>query len=193
MSQEYQRNPAVRLLSAELDKCDYHFQETDEERAPNFLLLPSGRKANRVMMGGTLMEVEDTSDDSTPYWKARVNDGTGEFLAFAGQYQPEAASVLQTIANDDSMPPAFVLMVGKTREYRPEDEEGEVIVNLQPNTISVVDEEQRDMWLKDTVESTISRLEQSEGEYVRRSEDRYGDRVSMLKSDVLESLENLEE
>lgn len=139
------------------------------------------------------MEVEDTSNDNTPYWKARVNDGTGEFLAFAGQYQPEAASVLQTIANDDSMPPAFVLMVGKTREYRPEDEEGEVIVNLQPNTISIVDEEQRDMWLQDTVESTISRLEQSEGEYVRRSEDRYGDRVSLLKSDVLEALENLEE
>jgi hypothetical protein len=48
------------------------------------------------------------------------------------------------------------------------------------------------MWLKDTVESTISRLENSEGEYVRQAEDRYDDRVSMLKSPVLEALENLE-
>lgn len=194
MSQQYQRNPAVRLLAAELNKSDYHFQETDEERAPNFLLLPSGGKANRVMMGGTLMEVENTSGDSSnPYWKARINDGTGEFLAFAGQYQPEAASVFQQIANDDSMPPAFALMVGKTREYRPEEEESEVIVNLQPNTVSIVDEEERDTWLRDTINSTISRLEQSEGEYVRRAEDRYGNRANLLKDDLLEALENLED
>lgn len=196
MSQEFKRNPAIRLLAAELNEADYHFKETDEERAPNFLLLPSGGKANRVMVGGTLMELEDTKaddNDSNSYWKARINDGTGEFLTFAGQFQPEAASTFQKIANDDSMPPAFVLIVGKTREYRPEEDGSEVIINIQPERVSVVSEEQRNNWLREATENTIERLEQNDGEYVRQSEERYGNRVKLLNDDVMSALESLEE
>lgn len=194
MSEEdYQRNPAVRLLAAELSKADYHFQERDDERAPKYLLLPSGGKANRVMMGGTLLSVEDTSSgDGTPFWKARVEDPSGEFMVFAGQYQPEAASVLQTIANADDKPPAFVHVVGKTTEYRPEDDEGEVIVNVRPETVSVVNEAQRNNWLQETAGRTIERLEQEDGEYVRQAEDRYGNRVQLLRDDVQDVLEALE-
>lgn len=196
MSQEFKRNPAIRLLAAELNEADYHFKETDEERAPNFLLLPSGGKANRVMVGGTLMELEDTQaddNDSNSYWKALINDGTGEFLTFAGQFQPEAASTFQKIANDDSMPPAFVLIVGKTREYRPEEDGSEVIINIRPERVSVVSEEQRNNWLREATEHTIERLEQNDGEYVRQSEERYGNRVKLLNDDVMSALESLEE
>lgn len=193
MSQEYQRNPAVRVLAAEINKADYHFQETDDDRAPNYLLLPSGGKANRVMMGGTVLSVEDTSSgDGSPFWKATIEDPTGQFMVFAGQYQPEAAQVLQMIANSDDKPPAFVHVVGKTKEYRPEDDEGEVIVNVRPEDIAIVDEQQKRNWLHETAEKTIERLEQDEGEYVRQSEDQYGDRVTLLKSDVQDVLESLE-
>lgn len=193
MSEQYERNQAVRLLSAELQKADYHFQEEDKERAPKYLLLPSGGKANRVMMGGTLMEVEDTSSDgNNPYWRARVNDGAGDFLAYAGQYEPDAASKFQQIANDDSMPPAFVLMVGKTSEYRPEDEENEVIVSLRPKKVSIVDQNQRNNWLRETVEHTIERLEETEGSDVRRAEEHYGSRTKLFRDDLLEVLEGLE-
>lgn len=193
MSQEYQRNPAVRVLASEINKADYHFQETDDDRAPNFLLLPSGGKANRVMMGGTVLSVEDTSSGGgSPFWKATIEDPTGKFMVFAGQYQPEAASVLQMIANSDDKPPAFVHVVGKTKEYRPEDDEGEVIVNIRPEDIAIVDEQQKRNWLHETAEKTVERLEKTEGDYVRQSEERYGDRVTLLKSDVQDVLESLE-
>jgi RPA family protein len=193
MSQEYQRNPAVRMLAAELNKSDYHFQETDDERAPKFLLLPSGGKANRVMMGGTVLSVEDASSgDGTPFWKAEVEDPSGRFMMFAGQYQPEAASVLQMIANSDDKPPAFVHVVGKTKEYRPEDDESEVIVNIRPENVAIVDQQQKRNWLYETAESTINRLEQTEGEYVRMAEDRYGSRAQLLREDVQSTLESLE-
>lgn len=195
MSQEqYQRNPAVRVLASELQKADYHFQEEDQERAPKYLLLPSGGKANRVMMGGTLVGIEDASNDSSnnPFWKARINDGTGEFLAFAGQYQPEASAAMQELAKDDTIPPAYVNVVAKTKEYRPDDDEGEVIVNLRPEQVSVVSAQHRDNLLRETAERTIERLEQNEGEYVRQAEDRYGDRVDLLKDDVMDALEAIE-
>lgn len=190
--QQYVRESAMRVLASELEASDYHFKEEDSERAPNYLLLPSGARANRVMMGGTLMEVEDTSNDSSPFWKARINDGTGEFLAFAGQYEPEAASTLQSVAQADDKPPAFVLLTGKTREYRPEDDESEVIVNVRPERIALVDEEQRNIWLKETAEHTLKRLESDEGDYVRQSEDRYGNRTELLKEGVVTALENIE-
>ncbi len=192
MSQDYVREPAKRVLAAELEEADYHFQEEEGEREPSYLLLPSGGKANRVMMGGTIMEVEDTSNSNSPFWKARINDGTGEFLAFAGQYEPEAASTLQHINSEPGMPPAFVLIVGKTREYRPEDDESEVIINIRPEQVAIVDEGQRNNWLKEAAAHTLDRLEMSEGDYVRQAEERYGNRVELLKNPVRTALGNLE-
>lgn len=193
MSQSYQRHEAVRVLATELETADYHFKETDEDKAPEFLLLPSGQKANRVMVGGTVLSVEDSSSDGdSSFWKARVEDSTGQYLLFAGQYQPEAASVLRSIHQDSDKPPAFVNVVGKTTEYRPEDDESEVIVNIRPESISVVDDVQRENWLKETCSRTIERLENQEGEFVRKAEERYGDRSALLRDDIMGALESLE-
>ncbi len=195
MSSNYaKRQPAKRLFASELEESEYQFKEKDEERAPNYLLLPSGDKANRVMMGGTLMSVEDVSSDENdnPFWNARINDGTGEFRAFAGQYDPKAASVLQSIAADESMPPAYVIVIGKTKEYRPEDDESEILMNIQAETVAVVDEQQRNNWLKETVEHTLNRLEEDKGEYVLQADERHGDRAALFKSDLREVLERLE-
>jgi RPA family protein len=194
MSQNYaERQPAKRLFAAELNEAYYHFKETDEDRAPNYLLLPRGEKANRVMMGGTLMSVEDVSNEGNdPFWKAVIQDGTGEFRAFAGKYSPEAASVLQGVKQDESMPPAYVIVIGKTKEYRPEDDESEILINIRPETIAIVSEEQRNNFIKETAEHTINRLENETGEYVLQAEERHGDRVSLLKNDVRESLGMLE-
>jgi RPA family protein len=195
MSQNYaERQPAKRLFAAELNEAYYHFKETDEDRAPNYLLLPRGEKANRVMMGGTLMSVEDVSNEGNdPFWKAVIQDGTGEFRAFAGKYSPEeAASVLQGVKQDESMPPAYVIVIGKTKEYRPEDDESEILINIQSETIAIVSEEQRNNFIKETAEHTINQLENETGEYVLQADERHGDRVSLLKNDVRESLGMLE-
>lgn len=194
MSSNYaQRQPAKRLFATELEQADYHFKETDEDRAPNYLLLPSGDKANRVMMGGTITSVEDVSKgDNDPFWSAIINDGTGDYRAFAGKYSPEAASVFQAISDSDSMPPAYVIIIGKTKEYRPEDDESEVIINVQPESVSVVSEQQRNNWLKETVEHTVNRLENETGEHVVQAKNRYGDRVENLKSDLREVINTIE-
>lgn len=196
MSSNYaNREPAKRLFASELETADYHFKETDEDRAPNYLLLPSGDRANRVMMGGTLLSVEDVSsddDDSSSFWKARINDGTGEFLAFAGQYDPEAASQLQSINSDESIPPAYVIVIGKTKEYRPEEDESEVIINIRPESVAVVSAEQRDNFMKETAAHTLDRLESEEGQYVLQADERYGDRVSIMKDSVMQVLEDIE-
>jgi len=138
------------------------------------------------------VELLNYREDGTPFWKARVEDPTGEFMVFAGQYQPEAASVLQTIADAEDKPPAFVHVVGKTTEYRPEDDEGEVIVNVRPENVSVVSDEHKSSWMKETAGRTVERLEEQDGEYVRQAEDRYGNRVQLLRDDVQEVLEALE-
>ncbi len=194
MSTNYaERQPAKRLFASELEVADYHFKEEDRERAPNYLLLPSGDKANRVMMGGTLMSVDDISKEGDdPFWKARIEDGTGEFLAFAGQYDPEAASVLQKVDSDETMPPAYVIVIGKTKEYRPDDDESEVLINIRPETIALVSEEQRNNWLKETTEHTLNRLENNTGEHVAQAVDRYGDRAELFKDDIRDILEKLE-
>ena len=57
------------------------------------MLLPTGAKANRIFVVGTLTETEDVGSDDE-YWQGRIVDPTGRFFTYAGQYQPEAAGTL---------------------------------------------------------------------------------------------------
>lgn len=190
--QQYVRNPAVRVTAAEIEMADYHFQEDEGEREPKYLLLPSGGKANRVMMCGTIMDVEDISNDENPFYRATVTDGVKDFYISAGQYNPEASRQLQTIDNDPEKPPAFVCVVGKTNEYRPEDDESEVFINIRPEQVSLIDGEQVDTWLAETVQHTMDRIEKQDDDYAVQAEERYGDRVELFKDELREYVESLE-
>jgi len=55
---------AVRILPAELNKALYTFKDGDEEMAPKFVLLPSGRRASRVVVAGVVTEVYKTTEQS---------------------------------------------------------------------------------------------------------------------------------
>ncbi len=152
MSQsELTREVARRVFASEFNDSTYAFKESDDERAPNYALLPTGDRANRVFVVGTLTETEDVGDDSE-YWRGRVVDPTGTFFVYAGQYQPEAASVLR-----DTEPPEYVSIVGKPRTYETDD--GTVNVSLRPESIAVVDDETRDRWVVETAERTLDRIE----------------------------------
>lgn len=194
MSESYKRYPAVRMFASELRESDYHFKETEEDKAPNFLLLPSGGKANRVMLGGTILDVEDIGSDN-PFWRAEIEDPTGSFTVTASsEYRPDPASSLRDIAeNSQEMIPSFVTVVGKTDDYRPDEDEGEVIVTMsKPESFRVVDQQQKTNWMYDTAEQTISRLEEEEGDYIRMAEERYGNRTELLREDINSVLESLE-
>ena len=196
------REVARRVFAAEFNDATYTFKESDDERAPNYALLPTGDRANRVFVAGTLTETDDVGEESE-YWRGRVVDPTGTFYVYAGQYQPEAAAVLR-----DTEPPAYVAVVGKPRTYEPE--EGTINVSLRPESISLVDEATRDRWVVETAERTLDRIDAFQeweaeleapesgstvpgNEYAQMAHERYDSPVENYRRDVIAALESLEE
>jgi hypothetical protein len=185
------REVARRVFAQEFNDASYTFKESDDERAPVYLLLPTGEKVNRVLLVGTLTEKEDVGDDAE-YWRGRIVDPSGTFFVYAGQYQPDAASMLR-----DLEPPAYVSVVGKPRTYETDD--GSVNVSVRPESITVVDAATRDRWVVETAERTLERVEgfEDEGnEYARMAEERYDvppERYTEVAVSALQSLESTDE
>ncbi|NLV10766.1 hypothetical protein GOC74_12610 [Halomicrobium mukohataei] len=143
------REVAYRLFAAEFDDADFSYSESDEERAPNYVVTPTGARVNRVFLVGVLTEVETVSED---YLRARVVDPSGPFVVYAGQYQPEALAFLESVD-----PPTFVAVTGKARTYQPDDSD-QVYTSVRPESISEVDAATRDRWVVQTAEQTIDRV-----------------------------------
>ena len=182
------REVARRVFAEEFNDAGYTFKESDDERAPVYALLPSGARANRVFVVGTLTETEDIGEDSE-YWRGRIVDPTGTFFTYAGQYQPEAANALR-----DLEPPAYVSVVGKPRTFETDD--GSVNVSVRPESISVVDADTRDRWVVETAERTLDRIETFEdddNEYAAMARDHYDLPVETYEESVVEALRSLEE
>jgi RPA family protein len=187
MSSAPTREVAQRVFAREFNDASYTFKESEEERAPLYLLLPTGERVNRVFIVGTLTETEDVGDDSE-YWRGRVVDPTGTFFVYAGQYQPEAAGVLR-----DLTPPAYVAVAGKPRVY--ETDEGDVNVAVRPESITVVEESTRDRWVGETGERTVDRIarfDDETNEYARMAEEQYGVDATAYREMVVEALETAE-
>ncbi|MFB6135782.1 MAG: RPA family protein [Halobacteriaceae archaeon] len=182
------REVARRVFAREFNDASYTFKESDDERAPLYLLLPTGEKANRVFVVGTLTETEDVGEDSE-YWRGRVVDPTGTFYVYAGQYQPDAASFLR-----EAEPPAYVAVTGKPRTY--ETDEGAVNVSLRPESITEVDAATRDRWVVETAERTLDRVDAADeetNEYASMARERYDADPTDYRTAVVEALESLEE
>jgi len=143
------REVAFRLFAAEYDDSDLSYSESDEERAPNYVVTPTGARVNRVFVVGVLTEVEAVSED---YLRARVVDPTGPFVIYAGQYQPEAMNFLER-----AEPPLFVAVTGKARTFQPEDSD-RVYTSIRPESINEVDAETRDRWVVQAAEQTVERI-----------------------------------
>jgi RPA family protein len=185
------REIARRAFATEFNDASYTFKESDEERAPNYALLPTGQRANRVFLVGTLTETEDVGTDSE-YWQGRVVDPTGTFFVYAGQYQPDAAGTLR-----EATPPEYVAVVGKPRTFETDD--GDVNVSVRPESITVVDEATRDRWVVETAMRTLERVRalasdgDGENEYARMAREQYDDATADYKRDALAALEDLDD
>ena len=180
------REVARRAFATEFNDASYVFKESDDERAPVYSLLPTGARANRVFVVGTLTETEDVGDESE-YWRGRIVDPTGTFFTYAGQYQPEAAAALR-----DTEPPAYVAVVGKPRTYETED--GDVNVSLRPESITLVDAATRDRWVVETAARTLDRIAAfDEGdEYAAMARTQYDPDLGRYRDQVIQALESLE-
>ena len=182
------REVARRAFAREFNDAGYTFKESEDERAPLYALLPTGERANRVFVVGTLTETEDVGEESE-YWRGRIVDPTGTFFTYAGQYQPEAASTLRELE-----PPAYVAIVGKPRTY--ETDEGDVRVSLRPESITVVDTATRDRWVVETAERTIDRLQRFDedgNEYADMARERYDLPVETYRDQAIAALESLDD
>jgi RPA family protein len=181
------REVARRVFASEFNDAGYTFKESDDERAPVYLLLPTGESANRVFFVGTLTEKEDVGEDSE-YWRGRIVDPTGTFFVYAGQYQPEAASKLR-----DLEAPAYVAVVGKPRTYETDD--GTVRVSVRPESITEVDAAVRDRWVAETAERTLARVaafDDEGNEYARMAREEYELDPETYEAAALSALEDLD-
>ncbi|MGQ4556705.1 RPA family protein [Halobellus sp. GM3] len=182
------REVARRVFADEFNDAAFTFKESDDDRAPVYLLLPTGEKANRVFFVGTLTEKDDVGEDNE-YWRGRIVDPTGTFFVYAGQYQPEAASTLRELEA-----PAYVAVVGKPRTYETDD--GSVNVSVRPESIQVVDAATRDRWVVETAERTLDRIgafEQEGNEYARMAREEYDLPIDRYKQSAVSALESLDE
>jgi RPA family protein len=143
------REVAWRIFAFEFNRSNLYYSEGDE-RAPNYIITPTGVRCNRLFVVGVVTEVENIGAENN-LWRARIADPTGVFTVYAGQYQPEAAIFLSELNV-----PAYVSVVGKARKYEPGD--GSVYTSIRPEEINHADEKLRDRWVLDTAERTLERI-----------------------------------
>ncbi|MFD1524867.1 RPA family protein, partial [Halolamina salina] len=143
------REIARRLFAAEFDDATLSYSESDEERAPNYVVTPTGARVNRLFAVGVLTEVEEVNEDSL---RGRVVDPTGAFVTYAGQYQPDEHAFLSR-----AEPPTFVALSGKARTFEPEDSD-RVFTSVRPESINEVDADTRDRWVVSAAERTLHRI-----------------------------------
>ena len=143
------REVAYRLFAAEFDDADYAYSESDEERAPNYVITPTGARVNRVFAVGVLTEVQPAGEEVL---RARIADPTGTFVVYAGQYQPDAQTFLER-----AEPPAYVAVTGKARTFQPEDSDV-IYTSIRPESLNEVDEGTRDRWTVGAARQTLERV-----------------------------------
>jgi RPA family protein len=187
MSDAPTREVARRVLAREFNDATYTFKESDDDRAPLYALLPTGERANRAFLVGTLTETEDVGEESE-YWRGRVVDPTGTFYAYAGQYQPAAASALRELE-----PPAYVAIVGKPRTFETDD--GTVNVSVRPESITPVDAPTRNRWVVEAAERTVERVDRygdEANEYARMADEQYDTDPDDYRGAAIDALEGLD-
>jgi len=143
------REVAYRVFAAEYEDADFSYSESDEERAPNYVVTPTGARANRLFVVGVLTETEQVNDEVL---RARIVDPTGAVVAYAGQYQPDELAFLER-----ADPPTFVALTGKARTFQPDDSDT-VYTSVRPESINEVDAATRNRWVVNTAEQTIDRV-----------------------------------
>lgn len=153
MAGNFERMKAARLFAAELKATAIEVPKKGADQYESQLYLTQiGLKAARVMVVGTATEIDDIGSDSS-FYRMRVSDPTGVFFVTAGQYQPEAAKMMQELT--DKLP-AFVAVVGKISLFTTN--ENAVLTSIRAEQIAVVDENVRNTWLLDTAKATLDRL-----------------------------------
>lgn len=193
-STQPRRNEAVRVFAPELNASTIEFKDPGEietegkDNAPNYLLLATGDRANRVLMAGTLTDTTEVSDNTM---RARIVDGGGEtfFLYASQQYSKDAYADLQQIGA-----PEFLMVIGKPNTYTTD--EGETYVSVDPENVVPVDSETRDRCVAETAEQTLDRLrafEDGDAPHYEQAKEHYDYDRPELQDHVAKAIQGLKE
>jgi len=187
-----QRKEAVRVFAPEFNEAEIEFKDPDEieeqgeERAANYVLLPTGDRANRVLMCGSLTETTEVSEKII---RARLVDETGEnFFVYAGQrYNQDEYGQLGRLEA-----PEHLMVIGKPSTYTTD--EGDTYVSIDPEEVIVTDQETRERWAAETAEQTLDRieaLEAGDAPHGEEAEAHYDYDLSELRGHVENVVEEL--
>ncbi|MDH7593982.1 MAG: nucleic acid-binding protein [Methanomicrobiales archaeon] len=180
-SPSFEREAAKRVFAAELREVRVQFKEGEDRKSPGFILFPTGERANRIFIVGTLTEKERRGEQNL-YYQARVADPTGTFYIMAGSYQPDAMQQMAMIE-----PPSFVAVIGKPTLF--EGQSGATRVSVRAESISVVDAETRNIWILDTARSTLKRIESfGNTEDSKRAREQYNTDLQIYRKMVYDAL-----
>lgn len=166
---KYKRESAKRVFAAEFRHCKFAEKFSTDEKAPTFVLTPTGEIAARLLIIGvaTSKERTTTKDKSNTIYKTRVNDGTGDFFISASSFQADAMMQLAKIEV-----PALVAVIGKPKIFTKED--GTVFTSVNAESVTVVDKETREIWKLETAKATE-------------------DRIKMMETGGIKSIDNIKE
>lgn len=181
----FDRSIAFRVFANELKHTEITMDKAiGDDKAPNFVLTPTGAKCNRVLIMGTLTEKDDIGAENE-YWRARIVDPTGNILVYAGIYNLDAMDSLAKIE-----PPNFVAVIGKPSIYVPDGEESRPILTVRAEYIREVSKENVDRWSIETALQTIDRCKAETTERMMAI-DRYGDQLDTYSNMAIEVLKDL--
>jgi hypothetical protein len=179
---KYIREPAVRVFAGEFNTSKLLKKYSDDEKAPSYLITPTGAVANRVLISGVLVEKIEKEDlHGSKWYKLKINDNTGMFTVTIGTYQPDAIREIAEIAA-----PEFVVVIGKPSVF--ENENGSIFTSLKAENIIVCDPDTRNIWTMDTAQQTLARIlvmeELQNGATIKKIDPRIREAVDYYKGDM---------
>lgn len=184
------RELARRAFARELEDATHDFEGDEGKNPPQFVLLPTGVRANRLFIIGRLVDVEDIGND-TEYWQARIEDSAGDsFFAYAGpQYQQQATNYLRSVS-----PNTYVAAVAKPDVYQTDN--GDHNVSLRPERLVTVDEQARHRWTTEAAESTFDRIDafyNNSSPDIDKAREIYGTSLESYRDAAMTALRNLQQ
>lgn len=182
----YKRESAKRVFAGEFRATKFAEKFSTDEKAPTFILTPTGEIAARLFIVGVLTDKERTmtKDKTNTIYRGRVSDSTGDFFISASSFQPDAMMQLAKIET-----PAIVAVVGKPKIFTKDD--GTVFTSVNAESVTAVPKEIREMWRLETAKLTLDRISVMESgsiKAINNIKERYNPDLGVYKSIVNKAL-----
>jgi len=157
------REIAYRIFSFELVDTQYEergestgtesAQNIDEgiTKIPNFVITPTGLRANRVLIIGKLIAKSQLGERDM--WKCEISDGLGTFYVITGAYQGQPLEFVKKVN-----PPEFVFLTGKIKTYQP-DNSNRIYISIRPEIMTRSNREMYYYWLLQSAKALLRRID----------------------------------